>query len=197
MEQILPHKIRVFVALFPPIEIVSQLEAAQTKLRKRLPTVQVGWTRPEQLHLTLNFLGNIRSDLLSDFQEAFRKVASEGSELSLQCRGLGCFPAVRQPKVVWAGLNGDLAELEKLKYGLDTAFAPLGIVRETRSFHPHLTLGRVKHFDRKRALQMTDAMAEFEGTTFGAWRVQTISFMRSILSSAGSSYSPLDSFSLK
>ncbi|MDB6027605.1 MAG: uncharacterized protein JWM68_3828 [Verrucomicrobiales bacterium] len=194
METDLPQKIRTFVGIFPPLAVAEKLKEVENVLQKDLLNGAVGWTRVEQIHLTLNFLGNIPSARLLEFETVLAEVRVPA--FSLRCQGLGCFPNSRKPTVLWAGLTGELEPLRQLKSLLDKALEKLGIVPEERPFHPHLTLGRVKQLHSKERQNIAALLKESESQLFGEWCAERIDFMRSTLSSAGSNYSVLKSFPL-
>lgn len=195
MQTDLPQRIRVFVGLFAPPPLIETLTAAQDHGRQQLPPNSMNWTQPEQIHVTLNFLGNIPSSRLSEFEDVLFRIATDEQPCALQCQGLGCFPNTRNPKVLWAGLTGEMALLLRLKSLLDDGFEKLGIAREERAFHPHLTIGRVKHLVPKERRQF-EQMLENSGRFFGEWRVTRMDFVRSTLAPEGSQYSILRSFPL-
>ncbi len=115
---------------------------------------------------------------------------------ALRCKGLGCFPTVRNPKIFWAGLTGEVKALHELKQHVDEQLKPLGIIPEDRAFHPHLTLGRIKQCHSRERQLMADIFEERTEEPYGEWTVGKIDFMRSVLSPVGSFYSILKSFNL-
>lgn len=195
MQTELPQKIRAFVGLFAPLPLIEALTGVQDYGREQLPGNSMNWTRPEQIHLTLNFLGNIPSSRLQEFEDVLSRIAAGEHPFALQCQGLGCFPNTRNPKVLWAGLTGEITLLLRLKSLLDDGLEKLGIAREERAFHPHLTIGRVKHLVPKERRKF-EQMLEGSGPFFGEWPVERMDFVRSNLTPEGSQYSILKSFPL-
>ena len=196
MEEGLPEKIRTFIGIFPPASLVQELKKVQIVCQKDISPDAISWTGPEQIHVTLNFLGNIQSSQLPEFQNVMAEVVKKVRPFSLSCQKLGSFPPARSPRVFWAGLAGELDPLCKLKAFLDEAFKPLGIIPEERAFHPHLTLGRVKHLNAKERARIEFHIQRSANQMFGEWRVETAEFVRSILSPPGSFYGTLKSFPL-
>ena len=124
------------------------LEEMQQQLREC--RADVGWTSIPSIHLTLKFLGEINPVLVPQLAEALRTVLKSERNLSLQLHGLGAFPNLKDPRVVWCGIHGDTEGLAQLQNHVETVCASLGFSPEDRAFRPHLTLGRVKG---KRNLQ--------------------------------------------
>ena len=112
-------------------------------LRQGRDTLPVKWVRPENIHLSLKFLGDVDDSREAELRSALRRAAGHRSEprpLSLQVTGFGVFPDYRRPQVLWAGVAPDPA-LELLQHGVEQAFEPLGFPAEARAFRPHVTLG--------------------------------------------------------
>jgi 2'-5' RNA ligase len=108
----------------------------------------VKWVRPEALHLTLKFLGDVDDAREPNLRAALGQV--RGGSVSLHIAGFGVFPDYRRPRIVWAGIDPDPA-LELLQHRVEQVFAPLGLPTEARVFRPHLTLGRAGREARPRA----------------------------------------------
>jgi 2'-5' RNA ligase len=177
---------RLFVAIELPNEIKDELASLQKELRQA--QAEVSWTKPENLHLTLKFLGEVGTERVEQIEQAYAEAARASKPLSLATHETGFFPNLRRPRVVWAGLQGDLDELLALQNKLETQFATLGFTHELKPFQPHLTLGRIKTTKNVAPLV---ARAE-------AYQLPTLSFtaselvlMQSQLHPGGSIYTPL------
>ena len=178
---------RTFIAIELGDAIRERLAHAQERLRACRCGVK--WVRPEQIHLTVKFLGEIDEGAAADVAAAMAAAAEGVGGLDLRVAGLGAFPPRGAPRVVWAGIEEPSGRLATLHKRLDLELEKLGIERETRPFHPHATLGRVK--DRRagrplRALIDTQRTAEF-----GARTVDDMVLLRSVLSPTGPTYTPL------
>lgn len=141
------EKIRCFIAIALPSETRKALAAASHELSRMLPADSansVRWVKSEQMHLTLRFLGDTPVAKVPDISAAMDQVTSGRPAISLQLDTLGCFPNARRPRVIWAGVGGQLDDLIALQRALEAALVPLGWAPEGKPFHPHLTLGRVK-----------------------------------------------------
>jgi 2'-5' RNA ligase len=189
-------KIRAFVAIHPDPATVTEVEHLQAKLKQELDSPGVRWTAIAQLHLTLQFLGYVDRKYLPDFENALAKVCSQIAPFQLGAQGVGCFPSQRKPRVLWVGLNGEVERLAQMKSALDAGFSTLGFVPEERKFHPHLTLARIEHLKLREIETFSRQITANETTRFGAWAVEKVDLMQSILSSTGPKYSLLKAFSL-
>ena len=135
--------IRVFIALDISDAACSSLSGAIDGLKAEIPR-GVRWVDPRGIHLTLKFLGNIDPRRTDGILESMVRVGQEVSSFSLSLAGLGVFPNQRQPRVLWAGVAGDMDPLTGIQLGVEEAMAEQGFTKESRSFNPHLTIGRVR-----------------------------------------------------
>ena len=146
--------IRAFIAIDLPPDVKAALGRVAVTLGEGLPRGAVRWVRPEQMHLTLAFLGDTPVEKLSAIHKAMDGVVARQQPFTLALDGVGCFPNRRRPRVVWVGLaaagGGESGPLLALKAALDEALTPLGWPLEDKPFRAHLTLGRVKD---ERAVQ--------------------------------------------
>jgi 2'-5' RNA ligase len=188
---------RLFIAIFPPAHILTGLQAVAAGLAKGLPARAIRWTRPEQIHLTLNFLGAIASPRLPEMESALQAACEGHRRHSVRVAGLGCFPNRSRPRILWAGLAGDLQPLEKLKKAVDAAFLACGCVGEDRPFQAHLTIGRVSDLNAAGRREVAEALATEQDRDFGEWEVGTVDLMQSVLSPQGAAYSVLKSILLE
>lgn len=134
--------IRTFVAIDLPEDIKADLASVIADLRRKNDRVR--WVKPTGLHLTLKFLGDIPEQTAGPLSAELDAVARDFPPLSLAVEGLGAFPNLRRPRVVWAGLNGDLELLQKLASRVDKACTSYGAKPEKRPFQAHITIGRLK-----------------------------------------------------
>jgi 2'-5' RNA ligase len=149
--------LRAFIAIDLPPAVKAALADVAATLAERVPRGAVRWVRPEQMHLTLRFLGDTPTDKLPALAAALDALAAGHAPFALRLTEVGCFPNARRPRVVWVGLGGEEQRLLALVAGLEAALRPLGWPPEDKPFRAHLTLGRVKD---ERAAQGVDwAMA--------------------------------------
>jgi RNA 2',3'-cyclic 3'-phosphodiesterase len=125
--------------------------------------------RPENIHLSLKFLGEVEETREPELRTALQRAAGQRSEprpLTLQITGFGVFPDYHRPQVLWAGVTPDPA-LELLQHGVEQTFAPLGFPTEARAFRPHVTLARAARNAKPRefaGLEELLAGIEFDET---------------------------------
>lgn len=136
--------LRAFIAVHIPDDVKQALNEASRLLAGRVPTGAVRWVRPEQMHLTLRFLGDTDTGKLPAIRAAMDAVAASNAPFELRLGGIGCFPNMRRPRVIWVGLSGEEARLLSLVSSLEKQLAPFGWEPEGKPFRAHLTLGRVK-----------------------------------------------------
>ena len=132
---------RAFVAIELDTASVGSIARLVQGLKAKLPDVR--WSRPEQLHLTLKFIGEVDNRELPQLCTALREACAGIEPFSLELSGLGAFPKNKPPRVVWVAAEDPQGVLAVLAERLDERMAALGVPRENRAFKPHLTLGRV------------------------------------------------------
>ena len=188
--------IRVFIALDIAPEARRGLVAAMRELQTAIPN-GVRWVDPAGIHLTLKFLGNIDPNLVEPVFQGMRGSAEGTAPFQLRLFDLGLFPNARQPRVLWAGVAGELKPLEGLQQRVDESVSPLGFPRERQPFRPHLTLGRVRE-------GVAPAIRSQIGATLYSiplgpsepWLVDAVHLIRSTLTPTGAIYASLGSVPL-
>lgn len=180
---------RCFVAIEVPEAVRAALGAAQARLRDAAPRADVRWSDPAKLHLTVRFLGEVTAETAAAVGVAVDAVAARHAPLPLEAAGLGAFPGPARPRVLWAGVGGDLRGLGRLVAEVERALVPLGFPLEGRPFRPHLTLARVR--SSRGVGRIVAAFAEAGALPFGAWTAERLTLFRSHLGSNGSTYEAL------
>ncbi|MCB0005425.1 MAG: RNA 2',3'-cyclic phosphodiesterase [Anaerolineales bacterium] len=175
--------IRTFIALPLPDPAREILVSGQHALQPLLPADSVRWLRPAQMHLTLVFLGDTPLAQLSAIGTLLDAAAAAQKRFTLAIARPGCFPNCRRPRVLWAGLGGDVAACQALKTALDQGLAPLGWEPEKRPYSPHLTLGRARQNSRLPALD--PAAVQLPAIS---WEVDLLHLYESKLGPAGPRY---------
>ncbi len=155
---------------------------------------RVKWVRPENCHVTLKFLGNVKEATLSKIERLLTRVAALHNPFQLTLSSPGVFPNKRFPRILWLGLKGDLKSLGRLQCDMTKSLETLGFEAEKRSFVPHITVGRIKgrgrsDLDLERFLCWTVPSLETN--------VDTIHLYQSILTPSGPEYHRLSSFPLE
>jgi 2'-5' RNA ligase len=190
--------IRAFVAveLTDVLRRALGLLQAQVKaelareLRRTAPDARLQWVRPEAIHLTLKFLGDIAEEQVDEIAQALTAVAGSRPRFFLEVGGLGVFPDARAPRVLWVGLCG-AEPVISLARAVDEALGELNFAPESRAFNPHLTLARIKERGREvgKALAALGLLAQ--ASPLGTLPVRTVALMRSELKPSGSVYTRL------
>lgn len=179
--------IRTFVAVLIAEGIRERISSAQLAVKQLAP--KVNWVVPENFHVTLKFLGNIREDQLHDICSAVETAVDCIDPFEISFSGLGAFPSPRNARVVWAGIKDGAGQLSDLAGAVENELAKLGFEREDRPFRAHVTIGRVK--DTKSIRKLPEGLREANAQDFGTQRVESVCIMQSELSREGPKYSPL------
>lgn len=148
------------------------------------------WTRPEQIHLTMKFLGDVPDNDVPAIINTAREVATRFEPFELSVAGAGCFPPRGAARIVWAGLLDPSPTLTECYREGETAFSTLGFKPENRPFKPHLTIGRVKPgrgaYDIRQVIETSEV--DFKA---GSFLVEQMTLFQSILAQTGPTYVPL------
>jgi RNA 2',3'-cyclic 3'-phosphodiesterase len=180
--------IRTFLALDPPEEILREIGRLQDKLRQRIHG-DVRWVRPEAIHLTLKFFGDIPEHGVANISAVAGKAAAGVRPLDLAIGGAGVFPDPRRPRVIWLGMSGDVARLVTFQQGLERSLQEIGFPREERPFRPHLTLGRIK--TPKGLIGLAGVLEKGETYTAGRFTASGLGLFKSDLTPRGAIYTRL------
>ncbi len=184
--------IRAFIAFALPDHVKSALGGVQEGLKAC--GLKAKWVRLQGIHLTLKFLGNIALDQIDPVAAGMAEGVRGFRPLLLGAKGIGVFPNIRKPRVIWAGLAGDLEQLVDLQRNIDVALSEIGFATEKRAFKGHLTLGRFK--GRADSRKVARAMEEFSGFETQTFTSQQLVLFKSQLEPAGAVYSQLKTVSL-
>lgn len=186
---------RSFIALEMPAQVKDFAAGVVGELKPS--GAEVKWVEPGNLHLTLKFLGEVDPGATADIIKALEGVCAGQPPLALSATGCGAFPGARSPRVVWLGLNGEVAALARLAQAVQAALEPLGFPAEKRPFLPHLTLGRVRSPRRGRGGQAPSiaplgrALAALATATGPSFLARQVTLMKSTLTRSGPIYEPL------
>lgn len=188
---------RAFIAL--PLDEATRGAVGAEIERLRPLGRTVAWVPAENLHLTLKFLGEQGDESLRGATLALEELAARRGPFSIRLHGVGAFPGMDRPRILWVGVAEGALEVRSLQSAVETALEGRGFERESHPWHAHLTIGRV--FDPRRwrsdaSPALREAMARAATTSFGTLDVARIALMRSDLSRSGARYSELCSVSL-
>ena len=184
-------RMRLFIAIDVPGAVRDALVGAQQSLRERAPP-RLRWTRPDAMHLTLKFLGDVDAARVPSLSRVVAGVAARHQSFGLSVSRLGAFPGGRRLQVVWAGIEGDLQALGALRDALEAALVADGYAAETRAFRPHVTLGRTRGGMRPDEAERISAALTATALPHGlAFTVERVVLYRSHLGAGGSRYEVL------
>jgi 2'-5' RNA ligase len=192
------EQIRSFVAIELEHELRTQLKRIQESLKDKGIVDRVRWVRPEGIHLTLKFLGDVPANRIQEIVPAMANSIEGVKPFSINLFGLGCFPSIARPNVIWVGVGGETGTLARLQADIEANLAVLGYPPEKREYTPHLTLGRVDRrtgaADRRRLgmLIQTETVS-----SHSEMMVCEVSLMKSELSPAGARYTRLGAVQLE
>ena len=183
---------RIFIAIELPAAVRQGIKQHIDRLRRTFPEVRASWSREDNLHLTLKFLGDVLISQTPALSEACAKAARQSVPFELVVEGGGMFPPRGRPKVLWVGVSSGLEATQqpllKLRESVEDACAAAGFAPEPRPYHPHLTIARLRESKDARALAEQHRQIGFLPE---AYMVSEIVLFRSELSSKGSKHTPL------
>jgi 2'-5' RNA ligase len=186
---LIPHPfIRVFCAIELPSWIRERAGEHIAALRSLAPDVRAGWERPEKLHLTLKFLGEIEQSRVPLLSAAAERAALSLQPFALSVEGAGAFPPRGPARVLWLGLKDATGALALLQQRLEDECGVEGFPREARPFNPHITIARLRRPTGARSLA---ALHEEKGFARAEFSVRELVLIRSELGRGGSRYTEL------
>lgn len=191
------EQIRAFIAIELPDRVRLAIQREADRLHAALGDRALRWVRPEAIHLTLRFLGEVPRSAVDQVAKALGPICARCPPLEIEVGGLGRFPGGAKPRVVWIGVKEEQGQLVALQSEIERAMVELGFRREDRPFHPHLTLARVRretpsHKLRELAEQVDREQVESVGNLLAGH----VALMRSQLVPHGASYHRLQQFVL-
>jgi 2'-5' RNA ligase len=179
--------IRSFLAIELPKPILRKIEEVQGDLR--LTRADVRWVNPEKIHLTLKFFGDIEESRIDPIVKSIEKPVKNTLPFSLKVRGVGAFPQMKNPRVIWMGLVEEREALSSLQKQIETQLEEIGFQPEDRSFRPHLTLGRMRSSRGKGDL--AGRIEKYKEEEFGDLHVERVVLFKSDLKPTGPIYTAL------
>ncbi|MBN2256799.1 MAG: RNA 2',3'-cyclic phosphodiesterase [Anaerolineaceae bacterium] len=189
--------IRAFIAITLPQSIQHQLAEIRDTLQKEMEETTVRWVNPANIHLTLKFLGEIPE---KDVTNIILKLSGEirlHPEFQLNIQGIGAFPSVQQPRVIWAGLQ-EADALMRLQRSIESKMKELGYDTEERPFSAHVTIGRVKqHVTHQQIVNCGIVVARQDIGGLDGFIVESVELYRSELTRGAPIYTRLHTYRLK
>ena len=190
------QSVRAFVSIHIPAEVRERMRTAQMELERPIPKSAVRWNPFEQLHLTLEFLGNVATADMPPLESALKQVATAHRPFELSAGRVGAFSSIRNPRVIWVGIEGETDAVKALQSDAKNSVRSFVAEQETRAYKPHVTLGRARPVKARDLRQVSDALAAASERGFGSWRVDEFALMQSQLSPHGPQHSTLATFPL-
>ena len=178
--------IRTFIAIELPDELKQDVDKLIVGLKPFGPEVR--WVRAANLHFTLRFLGDIEKNDIPKLNEHLQTHLSKISSFKLNLAGLGCFPNMRRPRVVWLGCDGDMEMLKQVAFQVESVCEAVGFGKADKPFSPHLTIGRIKI---PQGLEPLINRLDAVNSTTKDFTVSQVIVFKSDLSPRGPTYTPL------
>lgn len=179
--------IRTFIAIELPQNIIAAIGGIQEDLKSN--KLDVKWVRPENIHLTLKFLGNIDPATVAGIEGVLHDMIKTAAPFSLTAKGLGVFPGLKRPRVIWIGVVGQIDALIGLQRQLDENLQKTGFAPEKRPFKGHLTIGRFR--GRLDTQRMAVILNRFHDVEAGSFTVKHLILFKSDLQPNGPIYTKL------
>lgn len=187
---------RTFIAIELPKEIKDALARLQAKLKTT--GADVKWVEPQNIHLTLKFLGERDDKKVEKITRALEEVAHQKSPFTIRISSLGAFPNINSPRVIWVGIDKGDNESKEIAGGLEEKIARLGIPKEERPFSSHITVGRTRSsLNREKLVQELEKSADYFGEKKLEFIAGKITLFKSTLTPKGPVYEALKEASLK
>ena len=178
---------RTFVAIALTHEIQNYLAGIQETLKKTQADIK--WVQPENIHLTLKFLGERKEKKIEQIKEILEETVKDKTCFSLRLSHLGAFPKIDYPRVIWVGIDKGKEEIERIAYELEEQIAKIGIPKEDKPFSSHITIARLKSpLNREK---LVGALKRVECAEEKELRVEKITLYKSTLTPKGPIYEVL------
>ena len=187
--------LRLFLAIDLPETVRAELLRVQDQLRPLLPPRAARWTKPEQFHLTLKFLGNVPAADTAALSRAVHAVCDLAASMRLRAEGAGFFPDVRSPRVFWVDIKSVDGRLMEFQRQLELSVKPFAEKEEAKKFTAHVTLARFEKLRSRDTDKLKAATAI--GKTFGEWTAEEVLLIKSSLQPSGALHVILETFSTK
>lgn len=188
---------RAFIAIELPKEIKTILTKTQEKLKSS--EADIKWVEPENIHLTLKFLGEINEEQLNKITKIITNIASSKEPFHINLSCIGAFPDIKYPRVIWAGSDKSEFELKTIVKELENKIQKIGIPKEGRAFSSHITLGRVRSgLNKDKLKQKLEELSKvaIAGET-AEFEANKITLFKSTITSKGPVYEAIHRASLK
>jgi 2'-5' RNA ligase len=176
--------VRAFLAIPLPCQLKEAIRSTQIDLQSRIPEAR--WVRPEALHLTMHFFGEVEQETLEKLKVSMLSVKGCQRPFQVEVKGLGAFPNPRRPRVIWLGLE-PRGQLEQLHRATGQCLRQAGLIPDSRPYSPHLTIGRL----RGGRLDLSGLLSSMQSKKFGPLTVDSLILYESRLHPEGAQHIPL------
>jgi len=185
-------KLRLFIAIELPSNIIDGLRNVQEELKDK--SNKPSWAKPENIHLTLKFLGDTETGKIESMVNILEGIAGKSFSFEISVKGVGTFPAAGNPRVIWVGIeeNKDMLQLYN---NIEEGLATLGFEKERRDFKPHLTLGRIKFLNDRAGLKR--GLEKVAGLNLARFAVAGFALFKSTLTPEGAIHTRLKEYTLQ
>ena len=188
-------KKRTFIAVRFSDEVISALDDLQARLKSAVGSrAKVKWVQPRNIHLTLQFLGDVDVAVLEEMAGFFKEAFSDNPPFEVKLSGLGAFPSPKKPRVVWVGIPAGAGELKAVSDAVHKVTQAFGFEGEKRPFKPHVTLGRIR--DPRKSAGISEGLEKMGVAEVGSCQIDVVHLVASELRPTGPVYTTLDSFHL-
>lgn len=178
----------MFCAFELPDSLRSRINQHSQRVRAAVPDAAASWSRPENIHLTMKFFGNVDQAKVPVISSVAARIVKEYSPIQIEVGKTGVFPRPSRPQVLWIGVEDSSGELSNFQEQLENEFAREGFPKEDRAFRPHLTIARIRKPQNASRLAEVHLDLEFSAV---ALRLDELILFRSELSSKGSKYTAI------
>ncbi|MFN3598211.1 MAG: RNA 2',3'-cyclic phosphodiesterase [Aquificaceae bacterium] len=182
--------VRVFVGFFTTKRIQEAVERLQSKSEG---FIRGKWVEPQNFHMTFQFIGEISNEKMVDVLKVLQETAQNLKPVKVKYKGLGVFPNLDRARVLWIGISDGHKQLVELAKSIVRANRHIGIRDEGKPFYPHVTICRIKEFEKK---PLKDFLRQHENTLFGEDIVDRVALIKSSLTSVGPIYTVIEEFYL-
>jgi 2'-5' RNA ligase len=186
--------IRSFLAFELPQDIEAVVNRISNELKRS--SLDAKWVKTGNIHLTVVFMGDVDANEIPAIKKEIGEACLKYGTFDISLKGLGCFPHTRKPRVVWAGLDGDLERMSSFRDALQERLIPFGIKEEKRRFKPHLTLGRFRK-PRRTSSEEIELLLSYGNTTSSVCSLKELVLFQSELKPGGARYTRLGVWPLR
>lgn len=182
---------RLFIAVNLNDVIKSEIDELLTGVREKYRNVK--WVKTDNLHITLKFLGDTPVEKVEAIEKVLANTVLNIKAFSIELGGLGVFPDLKRPRVIWIGVSEGRDSLIYIRDVIEEGLYKLNIPKESQSFKSHITLGRIKKFERN----IKNILKEIKMDYSGRQEIKSLELMKSTLTPGGPVYEILGSYKLK